>query len=518
MDENTPRQYGVADKRKSNQPRPAGIPARPPFPSIPNPQVNYLVMRCAARPSMVWVFAALALTGAGSRVLTAQAPATPMAIGEVVAAASRDLPAVAEAAARATAASEAIREFRAAYLPRVDGLWQLNRASRNNVFGLLLPQSIVPAISGPVLGTDSFESAWGSAAGLLFSAEVFDFGRRSATVDAARAQASASEAQLSLARLNAGIAAADAYLAALGAQQTVVAARANVARLETLQGTVKAQVDAELKPGADQSRIDAETAAARNRLVAAEQALALAKLAIAQAVGRPDLDLVLVPASLLTNQPARTTSAGTGSPEHPAITAATRAVTAAEMKREATARSFRPRFLFNGALAARASGASVDGTIDNGHGLWPDVPNWAAGLTVSFPFLDLTANRARLAVEAADTAASQARLQGAAQRRRIEARQADVLLDAAAKMAANIPAQLSAARQADAQARARYEAGLTGIVEVADAQRLLAQAETEEALASLAVWRARLAQAAAQGDLTAFLTEAAMPTGPRVTP
>jgi outer membrane protein TolC len=85
-------------------------------------------------------------------------------------------------------------------------------------------------------------------------------------------------------------------------------------------------------------------------------------------------------------------------------------------------------------------------------------------------------------------------------------------------MAGQIPAQLSAARQADAQARARYEAGLTGILEVADAQRLLAQAESEEALASLAVWRARLALAAATGDLAPFITEAANPTGIRVKP
>ena len=83
-------------------------------------------------------------------------------------------------------------------------------------------------------------------------------------------------------------------------------------------------------------------------------------------------------------------------------------------------------------------------------------------------------------------------------------------------MAANIPAQLTAARQAEAQSRARYDAGLTGIVEVADAQRLLAEAEADAAFATLALWRARLAEAAASGDLSTFLAEAAAPTGPLV--
>jgi hypothetical protein len=55
---------------------------------------------------------------------------------------------------------------------------------------------------------------------------------------------------------------------------------------------------------------------------------------------------------------------------------------------------------------------------------------------------------------------------------------------------------------------------LTGLTEVADAQRVLAQAESDAALASLALWRADLAQAAAGGDLTRFLAEAAAPTGP----
>jgi hypothetical protein len=40
---------------------------------------------------------------------------------------------------------------------------------------------------------------------------------------------------------------------------------------------------------------------------------------------------------------------------------------------------------------------------------------------------------------------------------------------------------------------------------VAEAQRLLVQAETEDALARLGVWRALLAAAAVTGDLEPFL-------------
>ena len=70
-------------------------------------------------------------------------------------------------------------------------------------------------------------------------------------------------------------------------------------------------------------------------------------------------------------------------------------------------------------------------------------------VVVGLDQVDPSENKARLAVETADTTASQARLNGVVQRQRLEVRQAEVLLDAALKMVATIPAQLSAARQAE---------------------------------------------------------------------
>ena len=73
-------------------------------------------------------------------------------------------------------------------------------------------------------------------------------------------------------------------------------------------------------------------------------------------------------------------------------------------------------------------------------------------------------------------------------------------------MALETPTQVAAARQAEAQARARYEAGLGSIVEVAEAQNLLAQADVQDQVARVDVWRALLAEAVAQGSLESFLS------------
>jgi len=72
----------------------------------------------------------------------------------------------------------------------------------------------------------------------------------------------------------------------------------------------------------------------------------------------------------------------------------------------------------------------------------------------------------------------------------------------------NTPVQVSSADAAVQQATARYQAGLGTVVEVADAQRLLAQAQIDDALARLNVWRALLRVAATSGDIEPFLTDA----------
>ena len=78
------------------------------------------------------------------------------------------------------------------------------------------------------------------------------------------------------------------------------------------------------------------------------------------------------------------------------------------------------------------------------------------------------------------------------------------MLDGARRVAENTPIQLNAARTGEIQSRTRYQAGLTTIVELADAESLLEQAEIDDALAKLAVWHNLANLAAAEGDLEPF--------------
>ena len=139
---------------------------------------------------------------------------------------------------KVTEAAQAINLARTAYLPQADLLAQANRATRNNVFGMVLPQSTLPGISGPPLAENSMTNVWGTAMGFLVSWEPFDFGLRAAKVDAASAHQRYEEAALTRTKFEIAAGAADGFLTVLAAEQTVKAAAAVVARGRTLEEIV----------------------------------------------------------------------------------------------------------------------------------------------------------------------------------------------------------------------------------------------------------------------------------------
>jgi outer membrane protein TolC len=460
------------------------------------------------KQNLLWLAALTVLLGV---IAFAQdSPPQRLTLEQAVELALKNYPAIRAAKAQSQSAEAGIESAKTALLPRADLLWQQNRATRNNVFGLLLPQSTLPSISGPQLDSTSLQSAWGSAAGLLFSWEPFDFGLRKAGIDLAKAQSKQAAAAEALTQLDVSAAAADAFLTLLAAEQTVRAAAANVERAETLAKTVAALVTNQLRPGIDSSRAEAELAAAKNQLILAEQTAELARANLAEAIGAGGSAVTIAAGSLLELPPVAPPPTLNFS-LHPLALAQTAAVDAAKAKEKVSERLWVPRFNWQSAVYGRGSGARLDGTFDNGRGLYPDTFNWATGITVSFPVMDFFGIRARRKAEASATLAEQARYDQVVNTLKTQDARARILLDSARKIAANTDIQVKAAQETLTRAKVRYEYGLTNIVEIADAQRLLAQAEIDAAVSKLAVWRAMLAGAKLQGDLKPFLAKVSVP-------
>jgi outer membrane protein TolC len=431
-----------------------------------------------------------------------------LTIRQTVEAALRNYPSIQVSQEHINAAAAGIRLARTAYLPNVDALAEVNRATRNNVFGVLLPQSVIPSMSGPVLGTNTFGTAWGSALGVLVTWEPFDFGLRQASVNAATAARTQSEAALRRTQFDVSVAAADAYVTLVAAQETVRAAQAGVDRAQVISRTISALVNAQLRPGADASRADAELAAARTQLIQSQQAFEIARASLSQFVGLAPAQIAVDAPKLLQLPPERTvtpvdTAANPISVEQNAIIAQLQA------QLRILERSYFPRFFAQASTYARGTGAEVNGHNLGGlQGLAPTIQNSALGFTVTFPVMDLASIRARESAQSATIRAETARLRQIATDLTAQWNRAVASLAGARNVAANTPIQVAAARAATDQATARYQSGLGNIDEVAEAQRLLTQSEIDDALARLNVWRGLLGIAAAAGDLQPFVGEA----------
>lgn len=453
----------------------------------------------------------MAISARALAVLTSFVPlfvsAAPISMEEAVNTALQRYPAVRVSEAGVRAAAAGIQLARTAYLPQMNGVAGINRATRNNVFGLLLPSQILAPVTGPVLGTNGLGSAWGSTIGVLVTWEPFDFGLRQANVAVAEAARARAEASVLRTRQEIATLVADSVLTLVAAEQTVLAAQAAVQRSGELQRITDALVASELRPGAESSLARAEQAAAQAQLIRARQSVAEAKAALAALLGTEAASIDVSSSKLLLPpqppQPSRDLAAS------PVAREANAVIDESQARLRALDRSYFPRFALQGTSYARGTGAEPDGRLLGGvNGLGPNIQNWGVGFTVTFPVFDFAGIRARKSAETARMEAERGRYDQILVDLKSRRDQALAAYEGAVQVAQTTPLATSAARAAVEQASARYKSGLGTALEVADAQRRLAQAEIDDSLARLAIWRARLAVFAAEGDITPLLTEA----------
>src|SRR5258707_2672382 len=321
--------------------------------------VGASMKRMAPKFDLQWIAAAIVLLLALAPMAVAQSSKV-LALEDAVEFALKNYPAVRVALERVSAAQEGVGLARTSYLPRADLLWQTNRATDNNISGLLLPQSVIAPITGAVRLSPSNRSAWGSAVGLLFSWEPFDFGYRGANVDAARAVQNRANVEASVTRLDVAVATVNAYLSVLAAEQTVQAARADVERRETFNQAVRVLVANQLRAGADASRANAELARAKVNLARAEQQAQVSKAILANILGMRDTSVKVRGGSLL-RQPPNASSQTTALADHPIAEAERARVDEALSQVRILDRAYYPKFYFQSAGLGRGSGVEPPG-------------------------------------------------------------------------------------------------------------------------------------------------------------
>jgi outer membrane protein TolC len=423
---------------------------------------------------------------------------------EAIVASAEQHPSIDVARSRSAAAAAAIRVARTSFLPQVNTIAQLNRATTNNVYGMLLPQQVIAPISGPPVTENRATNVFGTAIGALVSWDAFDFGLRQATVAIGEVAKRRADAALDVRRFELSAAAADTFLTVLAAEQQERAARAGVERAEVFLQSVSTLARAGLRPGAEEARAQAESAASEVRWIQTKQAVAVARAALSEYTTTPELPLDSQ--RFVANTPR---DALTGPSAHPVIQEQQLAIEESQARTKEINQLALPKVTLQGTTYARGTGAHPDFTTGGpAAGLAPTLVNWGLGVTVTWNLTSRHIANEKRSVEEAQEQGERARLATIQRELETTQRKAQVLLEGARQIAAAMPQQVSAARSTEQQATARYRAGLGTISDVAEAQQLLTRAEIDDALARLSVWRAALSVAAAHGDLRPFLDAA----------
>lgn len=414
-------------------------------------------------------------------------------------------PSVAAASAAVSAAGSEVQVARDEYLPSASLHMQLNHATRNNVFGAMLPNQTILPISGPVIGP-SARGAFGTAMGVMLSWTAYDFGTRRAKVALAEAGRGESQARLDLVRYQLADHVADAWFRATAAERAEAAARASVVRWKTALNSVDVLVKAGLRPGADASRLRTELIRAEADVLSAEERTHRALVEVARYLMEPEKQIALDADWVL--RPASGASADGNAVTHPLLALRGATITSLSADATVTQREWLPKIALYSAVSGRGTGARSNGEFrDGAAGLYPDTGNWAVGVGFTVDLFDLKRVRSRKEVRDYRVKEARALESEASVALRAIAEQARLSLETSRAIAAKMPEALSAARELLTQSDVRYRTGLGTITELAEAQRTFEQAEVEDALAKVAVWRAAYGLAAARGDLTAFLEQ-----------
>ena len=310
----------------------------------------------------------LALVVAASPGFAQQEAEAGVTLGAAITTALEVFSEVEASRADVSAAEEEVGVAKKAYLPSGEIYAQWNRASRNNVYGLLLPGGTHPSISGPVIEETTSRSAWGSLASVVLRWDVYNFGARAADVDEAEALHGRAEAGLRATELDVALGVIDDFVAVVGAESAFAAAAATLERMKVFETGISVLVENELRAGADISFARAELARARIEMIRAEQVRDEARMSLSEWLGRAG-DRVEIDASHLMDtapESPRSTTLGEEAGEHPLLLFREADVEAAKARRESASRQYRPSLELLAAFYSRGTSAMLDGGFEGG--------------------------------------------------------------------------------------------------------------------------------------------------------
>lgn len=418
-------------------------------------------------------------------LLLALLSADPLTLSEAVQRAVSSHPTAASARASLRAAAEKSSLVSAARKPRID--YQESWVNSNNpvfVFSSLLTQRqfgpanfAIPSLNSPGF-LNNFQS--------LVTAEqlLFDSGRTRKSLEAASLDRQIAEASLHEVELALSARTARAYLDAQLTRAAIPVAEQALAASQASLAQAESALAAGRTTAADPLSVKVQIASLEEQLIERRAQATLAARVLNELIGAPD-DATF---DLTTPLQANPTTPATAL--RPELSRARLELASAAKQTEIARLAWLPTVgLRLGFEADRQRFVTRAGS------------NWLAALSFKWTPYQGGADRAQHRITQASREAAQSTLTATERRLKLEAQQAETLLDSSRARLTTAQSAITSAEESLRITRDRYEAGLTTITELLRAETALAESRLRLLIATHGLRSAQLNLAAALGSL-----------------
>lgn len=420
----------------------------------------------------------------------------------------------AKAAGRESATFE-LRALQTNYLPNLILQGQITNATSNQVRGTFFPNegTAIPVSGGIKVNGYTNDAVWTSFATGLINWKFFSFGKYKAANLAANATVAVAEADYQNELFQHQVKVCDAYLLTLILNNMVKSQKTNLARVKALKDVTVAYTFSGLKPGVDSSTVNAEYSKGMLLLLEAQRLAEEQNIFLKELIGITGGELLNLDTSVFLVNPPGSIELQNNFTDNPRLHLYESISNQQQMLVKSIRKRELPSISFLAAGWGRGSGIS-DKLKDNGDFVYSSsfgagIPfrayNYMVGISSIWNVTSLFRNNyearaqrfvARMAEERFNE--EKLKVQGEIERSRLRYR-------ASLSVLQQVPIQLNAATDAYNQAKARYDAGFSTIMELTQTFAVLNRAEVDASVATGNVWRAILLYAAATGDFDIFL-------------
>lgn len=406
---------------------------------------------------------AVALTVPGATSATAASPPRPVSLEEALHIALEKSPDLEAAASRIAAARGAIVQAQSAFFPTLT-IQESYAASNDPVqaFMMTLKQRAFDIAAADFNHPGTVDNLGTRVIGRW---PLYNGGRNLAAREAARIRAAAAEDELAAARNTLVFEVTRAYFETIKARRFVVSAEAQVSDLQTSRALAANRHEEGAALETDVLDADVRLSLAREELVRAQNALAVAGAVLSTVVGAGDPDALTAaePPGNIDALP-QTAPAPPASHERPELTAARKAVAQADEE---------VRIARGGRLPRINAFAGYD--VDSGD-LEDFAGSWSAGVDVELDLFDGARTTGAVATAMAARDAARAELRRVELDIALELRRAELGIDETRARITTTASAIQQAQRSLVTTRERYRQGLALFAQVLDAETLLTAA------------------------------------------